>query len=464
MKRFSQFKLTKGLIVLFTFGITLILYSALADYYYNSALQAQAQQQQQQQQPQPIIGIKITSPSTGQQVPAGELTISGISTDNATTDCTVYTDWNNLKPFQTAVATGPGGVNDYSRWTFTYTNNYHLITNGTNNLTSKLSCIDDSNGSTANLTKFYSINVIGIATTNNMADTTSIEDVQQEPSAIESNNTTALSNETASLKKSSNTTTDITLNNRPTTVVEEGVTANNISSQTSPPIPLVANDSNLDRVKVNITSHKPGQEVLTGNLTIAGLSSDNVATNCTVYAGWDGQKPFQNTKALGPGGVNDYSTWAFTYTPAYHAIANKTNQLTAQISCLDDNANNNNNPAAAANLTKSYSVNVIGITESSAMVTSAAAEEEEEQNNGTASSIITSPKSIPSVPTPLPLLPSIQEQEEEKDEDDEEESQTESEPEPEDDDDTTIYWDIEEDVDEDNEEVFDFEDNIFDLE
>jgi hypothetical protein len=456
MKRFSQFKLTKRLIVLFTFGVPLILYSAFPDYY--SALQAQAQLLLQQQR-QPIIGIKITSPSTGQQVPVGELTILGISTDNATTDCTVYTDWNNLKPFQTAVATGPGGVNDYSRWTFTYTNNYHLITNGTNNLTSKLSCIDDSNGGTANLTKFYSVNVIGIATTNKIADTTSIEDVQQEPSAIESNNTTALSNEIASLKKSSNTT-DITLNNRPTTVVEEGVTANNISSQTSPPIHLVANGSNLDRVKVNITSHKPGQEVLTGNLTIAGLSSDNVATDCTVYAGWDGQKPFQNTKALGPGGVNDYSTWAFTYTLAYHAITNKTNQLTAQISCLDDNANNN---PAAANLTKSYSVNVIGIPKSSAMVTSAAAEEEE-QNNGTASSIITSPKSIPSVPTPLPLLPSIQEQEEEKDEDNEEESQTEPEPETEDDDDTTIYWDIEEDLDEDNEEVFDFEDNIFDLE
>src|SRR5829696_234444 len=458
MKSFSQFMLTKGLVVLFTLGVLLILYSAFPDYH--SALQVQAQLQQQQ--PSPIIGIKITSPSTGQQVPVGELTISGTSTDNATSDCTVYADWNNTKPFQTAMATGPGGVNDYSRWTFTYINNYHLITNGTNNLTSKLSCVDGSNGGTANLTKFYSVNVFGIATTNNTADITSIEDVQQESSAIESNNTTTLSNDFDSIKKSSNTTTNITLDNRPTKVVEEGVTANNISSQTSPPIPPVTKDSSLDRVNVNITSHKPGQEVLTGNLTIAGLSSDNVATDCTVYAGWDGQKPFQNTKPLGPGGVNDYSTWAFTYTPAYHAITNKTNQLSAQISCLDDNANNNNNPTAA-NLTKSYSVNVIGIPKSSAMVTSAAAEEEE-QNNGTASSIITSPKSIPSVPTPLPLLPSIQEQEEEKDEDNEEESQTEPEPETEDDDDTTIYWDIKEDLDEDNEEVFDFEDNIFDLE
>jgi hypothetical protein len=109
------------------------------------------------------LGIKITSPSRGQQVPTGELTISGISTDNVNTDCTVYADINNTKPFQKAVATGPGGLDDYSTWNFTYTDDYHLITNGTNDLTSKLSCIDDSTGSTTtNLTKSYSVNVIGV--------------------------------------------------------------------------------------------------------------------------------------------------------------------------------------------------------------------------------------------------------------------------------------------------------------
>jgi hypothetical protein len=116
--------------------------------------------QLQQQQPQPILGVKITSPTKGQQVPVGQLTISGISTDNATTDCTVYTDWNDQKPFQKAVATGTGGVNDYSTWTFTYTDNYHLITNGTNNLTSKLSCVNN-NVATDNITKSYSVDVIG---------------------------------------------------------------------------------------------------------------------------------------------------------------------------------------------------------------------------------------------------------------------------------------------------------------
>ncbi|MDQ4022744.1 MAG: hypothetical protein M3224_03355 [Thermoproteota archaeon] len=106
------------------------------------------------------IGVKIISPITGQQVPIGELTISGISTDNAITDCTVYADWNNLKPFQKAIATGPGGVNDYSKWNFTYTPQYHIITNGTNNLGAQISCFNSD--TLANITKSYSVNVTGI--------------------------------------------------------------------------------------------------------------------------------------------------------------------------------------------------------------------------------------------------------------------------------------------------------------
>src|SRR5919112_2466449 len=146
MKRFNRFTFKK-LILLFTFGI-IFLYAFPA----NITIYAQ--------QPPPIIGIKITSPSTGQQVPVGQLTISGISTDNTATDCTVYADWNDQKPFQKAIATGPGGANDYSTWRFTYTDKYHLITNGTNNLTSKLSCFTN-NGAAANITKSYSVNVIG---------------------------------------------------------------------------------------------------------------------------------------------------------------------------------------------------------------------------------------------------------------------------------------------------------------
>jgi hypothetical protein len=104
------------------------------------------------------IGLKITSHEQGQEVPVGELTISGTSTDNSSSDCIVYADVNDIKPFQNATATGPGGANDYSNWTFTYTDNYQLITNGTNELTAKLSCVS----SPTNLTKWSSVIVVGV--------------------------------------------------------------------------------------------------------------------------------------------------------------------------------------------------------------------------------------------------------------------------------------------------------------
>jgi len=105
------------------------------------------------------LGIKIISPTHDKKVPVGDLTILGTSTDNENMNCTVYVDWNNLKPFQKAIATGPYGKNDYSSWTFTYTESYHKLTNGTNNLTSKLEC---QKGGTVT-TKWNSINVTGIA-------------------------------------------------------------------------------------------------------------------------------------------------------------------------------------------------------------------------------------------------------------------------------------------------------------
>src|SRR5215213_3549920 len=141
----------------------------------HSILYAQAQVQPQLPL-KPIIGVKITSPIAGQETPVGELNITGTSTDNPTTDCTVYADWNNLKPFQKAIATGPGGVNDYSTWSFTYTDKYHLITNGTNELTSKLSCISNP----TNLTKWNSITVTGVVYYQN----------QQQPEPIIANSTT----------------------------------------------------------------------------------------------------------------------------------------------------------------------------------------------------------------------------------------------------------------------------------
>lgn len=107
------------------------------------------------------IWIKITSPLTGQQVPMGELMISGESSDNGTSECQVYVDWNNEKPYQRATPIGLGSSQDFSNWTFTYNSSYHLIQEGINDLTSKLTCLGSPSNPLA-MNKWYSINVTGV--------------------------------------------------------------------------------------------------------------------------------------------------------------------------------------------------------------------------------------------------------------------------------------------------------------
>src|SRR5437867_3528134 len=110
------------------------------------------------------ISIKIESPLSNQQVPVGELTISGTSSDNSSSQCQVYLDWNNLKPYQLATPTGSNGSADFSKWSFTYSSKYHLIQTGLNDLTSKITCLVLPAGPT--VTKWYSINVTGTTTSN----------------------------------------------------------------------------------------------------------------------------------------------------------------------------------------------------------------------------------------------------------------------------------------------------------
>ncbi len=106
------------------------------------------------------IGVKITSLKTNQTVPIGQLTIYGTSSDTSETNCQVYVDWNDVKPMQNVTGIGPGGLGDYSNWTFTYNQKYHPITEGINELTSKISCYSNSN--IGNITtKYYSVNVTG---------------------------------------------------------------------------------------------------------------------------------------------------------------------------------------------------------------------------------------------------------------------------------------------------------------
>ncbi len=104
-------------------------------------------------------GVRITSPVKGQQVPIGDLTISGTSKGNATTNCQVSIIVNDIKPYQNASAGGPGGASDYSKWNFLLTSKYTFIKEGVNKITAKFSCIPNPA-----VASFYSVNVTGIRT------------------------------------------------------------------------------------------------------------------------------------------------------------------------------------------------------------------------------------------------------------------------------------------------------------
>ena len=105
-----------------------------------------------------LPGVKITSPTKGQKVPVGALSISGESTDNAASDCAVSVLLNGIKPYHPSIPTGPKGATDYSTWKFTLTPKYAIIKEGANKITSKITCHEIS----GNLTKFNNVNVTGI--------------------------------------------------------------------------------------------------------------------------------------------------------------------------------------------------------------------------------------------------------------------------------------------------------------
>jgi hypothetical protein len=126
-------------------GFVLFLLSSVISIYSNSPVVAQTPESlSSSTSPTGLPTIQITSPQDGQQVPPGELSIQGISSDDEETDCHVYADVNDITPMRNVTAVGDSeDDNDFSKWTFTYTQDYQLIKQGENELTAKISCSDN---------------------------------------------------------------------------------------------------------------------------------------------------------------------------------------------------------------------------------------------------------------------------------------------------------------------------------
>jgi hypothetical protein len=207
----------KALIVAIVFSVVL---SIFFGHVILATLEANAQQQQQLQPNTNTssLGVKITSPAKGQQVPIGGLTISGTSTDDPVDNCQVSIILNGVKPYQETNATGPGSepgkATDYSTWKYTFTPSYAVIKEGVNKITSKISCTPSKPTSVASLAKWYSVNVTGVANTKML---------QQGQASLPSNTTTAATiapiqkENTVSSKKTISTTTQ-KINSAPTAI------------------------------------------------------------------------------------------------------------------------------------------------------------------------------------------------------------------------------------------------------
>jgi hypothetical protein len=123
--------------------------------------------------------IQITSPQEGQQVPLGELTIYGISSDDKNRHCIVSADVNDVGPMQNVTAAGDSKKNnDFSKWSLKYTPEYQLIKKGENELTARITCLGEERSpntdafllmstsdptSISGISKWHTINVTGVA-------------------------------------------------------------------------------------------------------------------------------------------------------------------------------------------------------------------------------------------------------------------------------------------------------------
>ena len=192
------------------------------------------------------LSVKITSPADGKNIPSGELTISGISSDTQDKNCIVFVDWNDMKPFQKVRAAGPGGIDDFSEWIFTFDSRYHEIVTGNNELTAKITCLDGDKP----LTKWNSINLTGyknsLFSPNIDKNKTSAESSFKQPSL-------------KTILPGSNQNTTITAD-------EQNKTSSQLTNESDTGVEMIipneSSDNTTDSISANLTNSKSNQSSL----------------------------------------------------------------------------------------------------------------------------------------------------------------------------------------------------------
>jgi hypothetical protein len=251
------------------------------------------------------ISIKIDSPVSSQQVPVGELTINGTSSDNSSAQCQVYVDWNNLKPYQLATPTGSNGTTDFSTWSYTYSSKYHLIQTGLNDLTSKITCLVPPGGPT--VTKWYSVNVTGSTSASQSANPSPNQSSNvQLPLPTANDKTSTSGAQTTSPPAETPIDTTDTSNSDKLTL-DLSVEHNPISAGDRQTVTLTASDpatgNALDRVFLRLTIKDPSGNIIKdytdndGSLSPSFRLSEDITGSFSVLASAS-QAGIETTKSL----------------------------------------------------------------------------------------------------------------------------------------------------------------------
>jgi hypothetical protein len=267
-------------------------------------------------------GIRITDPTKGEQFLVNgttyynnngqKLSLNGFSVANSgnLTNCDVTIVTNNKFPYQPANGTGPHGKDDFSKWSYTFSSEYANLHEGSNKITSKLTC--DSGSAKA----YYSVNITGMK-----FNGTFPKPKVSLNHASQTNVSTTSSLNSPMLENNSNNLTTGPLHESNLENIDIPVTNIKINSPTNGAI------INVDEpISVNGTSEYPENydcEVMVAAGNSAGVIAPASANHSN----------FKTTLPFGNNGTKDFREWGLVLEPGTTTLKNGSESITAKLQC-----------------------------------------------------------------------------------------------------------------------------------
>jgi hypothetical protein len=259
-------------------------------------------------------GVRITSPMNGEQIFVNgtdyftknreNLLIRGFSVydKNNSSSCVVSVIINNVKPYQLTNATGKAGDGDYSSWIYNFTSSYSPLKEGSNKITSKLTCQPGNNNA------YYSANVTGLNLNDTLLTNT------KKPTAVES--------------KFLNGTKSANLNNNSGVIPSPlGKPINNV---------VIISPKNGERVNIDEPLLINGTSTYPDNWNCEVFVAEGADSDIIVPNG-EKRSDFKKAISIGKKGPNDFTSWKISLDPSQHHGKIGPQSITSKLQCYSPN-------------------------------------------------------------------------------------------------------------------------------